>query len=388
MNGIMQKDNEYVAHTYGRFPVAFVRGKGAVLEDTDGKRYIDLGSGIAVNIFGICDEAWQNAVTEQIRTLQHTSNLYYSEPCGKLAELLCRKTGMKKVFFGNSGAEANECAIKAARLYSYNKYGEGRHTIITLRNSFHGRTIATLAATGQDSFHTKFGPFPEGFVYCEPDNTEDLKRLIRENRCCAVMFELVQGEGGIHVLSQEFVKTIEKLARENDLLLITDEVQTGNGRTGTLYAYMQYGIHPDIVTTAKGIGGGLPIGIAMLGEKLREVFTPGTHGSTFGGNPVCCAGAYDILKRIDETLLASVREKGAYIRGELESAKGVKSVSGLGLMIGIETQRPAADVIRDAMERGVLVLGAKTKVRLLPPLNITMEALKEAVGILKEVIAK
>ena len=388
MNGIMQKDNEYVAHTYGRFPVAFVRGKGAVLEDTDGKRYIDLGSGIAVNIFGICDEAWQNAVTEQIRTLQHTSNLYYSEPCGKLAELLCRKTGMKKVFFGNSGAEANECAIKAARLYSYNKYGEGRHTIITLRNSFHGRTIATLAATGQDSFHTKFGPFPEGFVYCEPDNTEDLKRLIRKNRCCAVMFELVQGEGGIHVLSQEFVKTIEKLARENDLLLITDEVQTGNGRTGTLYAYMQYGIHPDIVTTAKGIGGGLPIGIAMLGEKLREVFTPGTHGSTFGGNPVCCAGAYDILKRIDETLLASVREKGAYIRGELESAKGVKSVSGLGLMIGIETQRPAADVIRDAMERGVLVLGAKTKVRLLPPLNITMEALKEAVGILKEVIAK
>ena len=388
MKDIFQKDGEYIAHTYGRFPVALERGKGALLEGSDGKRYIDLGSGIAVNIFGMCDDAWENAVIAQIRTLQHTSNLYYTEPCVKLAELLCTKTGMKKVFFGNSGAEANECAIKAARLYSCQKYGEGRHTIITLKNSFHGRTVTTLSATGQDAFHTKFGPFTEGFVYCAPDDPEELKRLIREHRCCAVMFELVQGEGGIHVLSKDFVKTIESLAAENDLLMIADEVQTGNGRTGTLYAYMQYGILPDIVTTAKGIGGGLPLGVTMLGEKMRDVFTPGTHGSTFGGNPVCCAGAYNILSRIDEALLASVREKGAWIRNALQGAKGVKSVTGLGLMLGIETERPAAEVIKDAMERGVLVLSAKTKVRLLPPLNIKEEELKEAIGILKEVIAK
>lgn len=388
MEELLQKDSAYIAHTYGRFPVALTGGKGAVLRDSDGKRYIDLGSGIAVNIFGMCDSAWQDAVTAQIRTLQHASNLYYTEPCVKLAELLCRRTGMKKVFFGNSGAEANECAIKAARLYSEQKYGAGRHTIITLKNSFHGRTIATLAATGQDSFHTKFGPFPEGFVYCEADRIEELNRLIRENNCCAVMFELVQGEGGIHVLSEDFVRAVETAAKENDLLMIADEVQTGNGRTGTLYAYMQYGIRPDIVTTAKGIGGGLPIGVTMLGDKTEEVFTPGTHGSTFGGNPVCCAGAYNILSRIDETLLAQVREKSAYIRSELESADGVVSVSGLGLMLGIETVRPAADVIRDAMARGVLVLSAKTKVRLLPPLTITMAELQEAIGILKEVIAK
>ena len=273
MKNILQKDSEYIAQTYGRFPVALVSGKGAILQDAEGKQYIDLGSGIAVNIFGMCDPLWQDAVTAQMNTMQHASNLYYTEPCVKLAELLCKKSGMKKVFFGNSGAEANECAIKAARLYSYNKYGEGRHTIITLKNSFHGRTITTLSATGQDTFHTKFGPFTEGFVYCEPDKIEDLKRLIRENRCCAVMFELVQGEGGIHVLSRDFVKAIETLAKENDLLMIADEVQTGNGRTGTLYAYMQYGIQPDIVTTAKGIGGGLPIGVTMLGEKMQEVFT-------------------------------------------------------------------------------------------------------------------
>ncbi len=388
MKNILQKDSEYIAQTYGRFPVALVSGKGAILQDAEGKQYIDLGSGIAVNIFGMCDPLWQDAVTAQMNTMQHASNLYYTEPCVKLAELLCKKSGMKKVFFGNSGAEANECAIKAARLYSYNKYGEGRHTIITLKNSFHGRTITTLSATGQDTFHTKFGPFTEGFVYCEPDNIEDLKRLIRENRCCAVMFELVQGEGGIHVLSRDFVKAIETLAKENNLLMIADEVQTGNGRTGTLYAYMQYGIQPDIVTTAKGIGGGLPIGVTMLGEKMQEVFTPGTHGSTFGGNPICCAGAYNILSRIDDTLLTEVREKSAYIRRELESAKGVISVSGLGLMLGIETVRPAAEIIQKAMARGVLVLSAKTKVRLLPPLNIPMEELKEAIGILKEVIAE
>ena len=388
MKDIVKLDQEYVAHTYARYPIALAGGKGAVCEEESGKRYIDLGSGIAVNCFGICDSEWQSAVTAQIHKIQHASNLYYTEPCVRLAELLCRKTGLKRVFFGNSGAEANECAIKAARLYSYNKYGEGRHTIITLKNSFHGRTITTLSATGQDAFHEKFGPFTEGFVYCEPDNLQELERLVQEHRCCAVMFELVQGEGGVRPLSKEFVMGIERISRENDLLMIADEVQTGNGRTGTLYAYMQYGILPDVVTTAKGIGGGLPIGVTMLGEKLKDTFTPGTHGSTFGGNPIVCAGAYSILSRIDDALLAEVRAKGDFIRTALQGAKGVLSVSGLGLMIGIETKRPAADIIQEAAANGVLVLSAKTKVRLLPPLTITKKELEEAIGILKEVIAK
>ena len=388
MNDIFSIDNEYVAHTYGRFPVALVKGKGANIWDTEGKKYIDLGSGIAVNIFGIADDKWQNAVTEQLGKLQHTSNLYYTEPCAKLAELLCTRTGMKKVFYGNSGAEANECAIKAARLYSYNKYGEGRSTIVTLKNSFHGRTITTLAATGQDVFHTKFGPFTEGFVYCEADNIEELRRLVHENNCCAIMFEVVQGEGGIRVLSKEFVAEIAALAKEKDLITIVDEVQTGNGRTGKLYGYMNYDIQPDVVTTAKGLGGGLPIGVCMLGKKMKDVFTPGTHGSTFGGNPVCCAGAYSVLSRVDDKLMQEVAEKSAYIRSELEDATGVESVSGMGLMLGIETQRPAGDIIKEAMEQGVLVLSAKTKVRLLPPLNISMEDLKTAIAILKEVIAR
>lgn len=388
MKDIFSIDNEYVAHTYGRFPVALVKGKGANIWDAEGKKYIDLGSGIAVNIFGIADEQWKEAVTEQLGKLQHTSNLYYTEPCAKLAELLCTRTGMKKVFYGNSGAEANECAIKAARLYSYNKYGEGRSTIITLKNSFHGRTITTLSATGQDVFHTKFGPFTEGFVYCEADNIEQLRQLVSENNCCAIMFEVVQGEGGIHVLSKEFVAEIDKLAKEKDLVTIVDEVQTGNGRTGKLFGYMNYDIQPDVVTTAKGLGGGLPIGACMLGKKMQDVFTPGTHGSTFGGNPVCCAGAYNVLSRVDEKLMSEVAEKSAYIRSELEDATGVESVTGMGLMLGIETQRPAGDIIKEAMEQGVLVLSAKTKVRLLPPLNISMEDLKIAIAILKEVIAR
>ena len=388
MSDIFSIDNEYIAHTYGRFPVAFTDGKGARLVDTAGKEYIDLGSGIAVNIFGIADDEWQKAVTEQLGRLQHTSNLYYTEPCAKLAEHLCTRTGMKKVFYGNSGAEANECAIKAARLYSFNKYGEGRSTIVTLKNSFHGRTITTLAATGQDVFHTKFGPFTEGFVYCEADNIEELRELTAENNCCGIMFEVVQGEGGIHVLSKEFVAEIDRIAKEKDLVVIVDEVQTGNGRTGKLYGYMNYDIQPDVVTTAKGIGGGLPIGLCMLGEKMKDVFTPGTHGSTFGGNPVCCAGALSIMSRIDDELMAEVAEKSKYIISELEGAKGVKSVSGMGLMLGIETERPAPEIIKEAMERGVLVLSAKTKVRLLPPLNIVKEDLMEAITILKEVIGK
>lgn len=385
---ITENDKKYVANTYARFPVELVSGKGAILKDSSGKEYIDLGSGIAVNIFGVADDEWQKAVTHQLSVLPHTSNLYYSEPCSTLAELLCERTGMKKVFFSNSGAEANECAIKVARKYAFDKYGDESHsTIITLKNSFHGRTIATLKATGQDVFHTDFGPFPEGFVYAEANNFDDVKKFADTDKCIAVMMELVQGEGGVCKLDEAFVKSVAELVKEKDMLLIIDEVQTGNGRTGELYAYMHYGIQPDVVTTAKGLGGGLPIGATMLGEKAENVLTFGSHGSTFGGNPVSCAGACNIIKRIDDKLLSEVKEKSAYIFSELEGAKGVKSVSGLGLMIGVETDKPAKEIANACIEKGVLVLTAKTKVRLLPSLNIDWDDLKKAIQILKEVIA-
>lgn len=386
---ITSNDKQFVANTYARFPIELVSGKGAILKDSNGKEYIDLGSGIAVNIFGVADDEWQKAVTHQLSVLPHTSNLYYSEPCSTLAELLCERTGMKKVFFSNSGAEANECAIKVARKYAFDKYGDESHsTIITLKNSFHGRTIATLKATGQDVFHTDFGPFPEGFVYAEANNFDDVKKFVDTDKCIAVMMELVQGEGGVCKLDENFVKSVAELVKEKDMLLIIDEVQTGNGRTGELYAYMHYGIQPDIVTTAKGLGGGLPIGATMLGENVENVLTYGSHGSTFGGNPVSCAGACNIIKRIDDKLLNEVKEKSAYIFSELEGAKGVKSVSGLGLMIGIETEKPAKEVANACIEKGVLVLTAKTKVRLLPSLNIDWDDLKKAIRILKEVIAE
>ena len=386
---ITSNDKQFVANTYARFPIELVSGKGAILKDSNGKEYIDLGSGIAVNIFGVADDEWQKAVTHQLSVLPHTSNLYYSEPCSTLAELLCERTGMKKVFFSNSGAEANECAIKVARKYAFDKYGDESHsTIITLKNSFHGRTIATLKATGQDVFHTDFGPFPEGFVYAEANNFDDVKKFVDTDKCIAVMMELVQGEGGVCKLDENFVKSVAELVKEKDMLLIIDEVQTGNGRTGELYAYMHYGIQPDIVTTAKGLGGGLPIGATMLGENVENVLTYGSHGSTFGGNPVSCAGACNIIKRIDDKLLNEVKEKSAYIFSELEGAKGVKSVSGLGLMIGVETEKPAKEVANACIEKGVLVLTAKTKVRLLPSLNIDWDDLKKAIQILKEVIAE
>ena len=386
---ITSNDKQFVANTYARFPIELVSGKGAILKDSNGKKYIDLGSGIAVNIFGVADDEWQKAVTHQLSVLPHTSNLYYSEPCSTLAELLCERTGMKKVFFSNSGAEANECAIKVARKYAFDKYGDESHsTIITLKNSFHGRTIATLKATGQDVFHTDFGPFPEGFVYAEANNFDDVKKFVDTDKCIAVMMELVQGEGGVCKLDENFVKSVAELVKEKDMLLIIDEVQTGNGRTGELYAYMHYGIQPDIVTTAKGLGGGLPIGATMLGENVENVLTYGSHGSTFGGNPVSCAGACNIIKRIDDKLLNEVKEKSSYIFSELEGAKGVKSVSGLGLMIGVETEKPAKEVANACIEKGVLVLTAKTKVRLLPSLNIDWDDLKKAIRILKEVIAE
>ncbi len=383
---ITHLDKEYVAGTYARFPLELKNGKGAVVYDTDGKEYIDLGTGIAVNTFGYADDEWIAAVTKQMSALQHTSNLFYTEPCAKLAELLCEKTGMKKVFFSNSGAEANECAIKTARRYSFLKYGEGRSTIVTLKNSFHGRTVTTLAATGQDTFHTEFGPFTEGFVYAEANNTAEVIALVKEYNCCAVMMEPVQGEGGVMKLDDIFVKEVYDFCTENDVLLICDEVQTGNGRTGSLYAYQQFGISPDIVSTAKGLGGGLPIGATMLGEKVKDTLTPGSHGSTFGGNPIACAGAFSIISRIDDELLASVRSKSEYIFKELGSAEGIKSVSGMGLMIGLETEKDAKEVVAACREKGVLVLTAKTKVRLLPPLNIPDHLLSKAVDIIKECV--
>ena len=385
---IKEKDSAYIAGTYARFPVNLVRGEGSLVWDDEGKEYIDLNSGIAVNSFGIADKEWIAAVTAQLGKLQHTSNLYYSDPCAELAEMLCCRTGMKKVFFSNSGAEANECAIKVARKYAADKKGGEYSTIVTLKNSFHGRTITTLAATGQDSFHTDFLPLTEGFVYAEANNCESLTECVENNKVAAIMFEVVQGEGGVLPLTKEFVDCIVKLAQENDILIVCDEVQTGNGRTGKLYGYMNYGITPDVVSTAKGLAGGLPIGATLLGEKVENVLTPGSHGSTFGGNPISCAGACSVISRIDDEFLASVIEKSEYIFNELTGARGVVSVSGMGLMIGIETTRPAGDVIADCMANGVLPIKAKNKVRLLPALNIPTEQLKKAITVLKEACAK
>lgn len=385
---IKETDNQYVANTYGRFDVALVRGNGAYLYDEEGKEYIDLGGGIAVNTFGAADSEWVAAVTRQLMTLQHTSNLYYTKPCAKLAELLCERTGMKKVFFSNSGAEANECAIKAARKYSFDKYGLGRSTIVTLRNSFHGRTVTTLSATGQDAFHQFFFPFTGGFTHITANDPNGLSVLGGDKSVCAVLLETIQGEGGVNVLGEGYIRAVAERCAKNDILLMFDEVQTGNGRTGKLYSYMHYGVSPDIVTTAKGLGGGLPIGATLFGEKTQSVLTPGTHGSTFGGNPVCAAGACNILSRLDDALLNEVTEKGVYIREALLSVSGVLGVYGKGLMLGVETAASPAEVAAECLRRGVLVLTAKNKVRLLPPLNIPWDALKKAVEIIKEVVAQ
>ena len=382
MISVKETDKNYIANTYARFPVVITKGKGSVLTDENGKDYIDLATGIAVNTFGASDDEWLGAVNEQLHKIQHTSNLYYTAPCAELAEVLCKRTGLKKVFFSNSGAEANECAIKAARKYAAEKRGKDCFNIVTLVNSFHGRTLTTLAATGQEVFHKDFLPLTGGFIYTEANNTEMLKKAVSGGNIAAIMIECVQGEGGVVPLSKEFVTAAADIAKENDILLIVDEVQTGNGRTGKLYAYMNYGITPDIVTTAKGLGGGLPIGATMLGEKVKDVFSPSDHGSTFGGNPVCCAGALNIINRIDNELLNGVKRKAEYINGALKFAPGVKSVSGLGLMIGVETEKPASEIVKKCMENGVLVIKAKNKIRLLPALNIPDELLAKAVSIL------
>ena len=382
---IISLDKEFVAGTYARFPVELTSGKGSVLTDANGKEYIDLGSGIGVTSFGIADERWLAAVTAQLGRLQHTSNLYYTEPCAKLAQLLCQKTGMKKVFFSNSGAEANECAIKVARKYSAEKKGPGCFTIVTLKNSFHGRTLTTLAATGQDHFHELFNPLTPGFAYVTANDLDALKKTVAEIPTAGIMLECVQGEGGVVPLNPEFVTAAAQLAKEQDIPLIVDEVQTGNGRTGKLYAYMHFGIQPDIVSTAKGLGGGLPIGATLMGEKVQSVLGPGDHGSTYGGNPVCCAGALSVIERLDEDFLAQVQRKSDYVFDALTGAPGVESVAGLGLMVGIKTVKPAKEVVSACIERGVLCLTAKNKVRLLPALNIPMDQLVKAVEVIQSV---
>ena len=383
MSMIIKTDNEYVANTYARFPLVLKEGKGSLVYDETGREYIDMGSGIGVTAFGIADDEWQAAVAKQLGKLQHMSNLYYTEPCAELAKLLCAKTGMKKVFFANSGAEANECAIKTARKWGCENKGEEYSTIVTLVNSFHGRTITTLAATGQEHYHEDFGPLTPGFVYAEANDLESVKKLVAENKVCAVMFECVQGEGGVIPLTAQFVQGLAELAEKENFLLIADEVQTGNGRTGELYAYMNFGIKPDIVSTAKGLGGGLPLGACLMGEKTGNVLKFGDHGSTFGGNPVCCAGALSIISRIDGALLSQVKQKSKYIVDELSGADGVESVSGMGLMLGIKTKKPVKDVLNECMANGVLCLTAKDKLRLLPALNIPMDVLVRAVDIIK-----
>lgn len=383
MSNIISIDKEYVANTYNRFPIEISHGKGAEVFSTDGKRYIDMGTGIGVTAFGIADDKWKDAVIEQLSKVQHMSNLYYTEPCARLAQMLCTKTGMSKVFFANSGAEANECAIKVARKYAADKKGKDYYTIITLENSFHGRTLTTLAATGQEHYHELFQPLTPGFVHSPANDFDALKKTVEQYKTAAIMIECIQGEGGVIPLDADFVKQTAEYAAENDIILIVDEVQTGNGRTGELYAYMNYGIKPDVVSTAKGLGGGLPIGAVILRDKVQNVLGFGDHGSTFGGNPVSAAGALSILERIDDALLADVKDKSKYIFNELESAEGVESVSGMGFMIGVKTKKPAGDVVKQCMENGVLCLTAKDKVRLLPSLNISIKLLEEAVGIIK-----
>ena len=381
-------DHQYVANTYKRFPVEIVSGHGSVVTDRDGKDYIDLGTGIAVNAFGMGDAQWQEAVIDQIHKFQHTSNLYYTEPCARLAQLLCEKTGMKKVFFSNSGAEANECAIKVARKYAAGKKGPDCYTILTLEHSFHGRTLTTLAATGQDEFHKDFQPLTPGFVHAKVNDLADVLEKARTHKLAGILIEVVQGEGGVIKLDEDFVQGIAQLCREQDIVLMCDEVQVGNGRSGCLYGYMHYGIQPDVFTTAKGLCAGLPLGATVLGEKVESVLGYGDNGSTFGGNPICCAGAISTLSRMDEALLAGVRERSERIVSALTGKKGVKSVSGLGLLLGIDPERDCGTVINECLEEGVLVLSAHGKVRLLPALNIPLDQLDKALAVLVDVLGR
>ena len=382
-----EKDLKYIMHTYGRYDVALKSGKGAVVYDENGKKYIDVSSGIGVNSLGYCNDGWVQAVTKQAGTIQHMSNYFYSEQASNLAEKLCNLTGLSKVCFGNSGAEANECAIKIARKYSFDKYGEGRNGIITLKNSFHGRTVTTLSATGQDVFHNYFFPFTEGFSYVEASNMNALKNAVNKNTC-AVMLELIQGEGGVNILDKDYVQSLVKFCNENDILVIVDEVQTGIGRTGKLFAFENYEILPDLVTVAKGLGGGLPIGLCMCGEKLKDVMSPSTHGTTFGANPVVCAGANYVLDTITaDGFLDEVNKKGAYIEETVLKFENVKNVRRMGLMIGIELESGNAhDIAVKCVENGLLIITAKDLLRMLPPLVITYDEIDEALKILEKTL--
>ena len=384
---IRNDEQQYMMHAYGRFQTALVSGKGAVAKDVDGKEYVDFTSGIGVNCLGYCDDGWVKAVSEQVATLQHISNLYYSPLQTEVSKKLCALTGFDKVFLCNSGAEANECAIKIARKYSFDKYGKGRQKIITLVNSFHGRTVTTLAATGQDVFHNFFFPFTEGFEYAEANNIDSVKKCI-DNEVCAVFIELIQGEGGVMPLDKEFVGEIEKTCKEKDILFMVDEVQTGVSRTGAFYCYQNYGIQPDVITSAKGLAGGLPMGACLCVEKLADVLGAGTHGTTFGGNPIACAGAKEVLSRVaTEDFLKEVNAKGEYIREKLKTMANVSEVRGMGMMIGIVTEKDnAKEIAKKCVENGLLILTAKNLLRLLPPLNITYEEIDRGLNILKKVM--
>ena len=381
---IKELDATYGAKTFARYPVAFTGGKGATLIDSEGKEYIDFGAGIAVNVFGVGDEAWKKAVITQLNKIQHVSNYYYIEPQARLAKLLCEKTGAKRAFFANSGAEANECAFKTARKYSFEKYGRHRARIVSLNDSFHGRTLFTLTATGQNSFHQYFDPFvPE--VVSAPASMSAIERAA-DKRACAVVIECVQGESGVNALDKGFVQELAAYCKTNDILLICDEVQCGNGRTGKFFAYEHYGIQPDIVTTAKGLGGGLPIGACLFFDKTQDVLGPGDHGSTFGGNPVACAGACNVVERITEEFLFEVTGKAEYMRAKLKQMDGVKKVTGLGLMIGLELNKNPKEVAAACLEKGLLVLTAHARLRIVPPLTISKIEMDEGLSILKGVL--
>ena len=383
MMNTIELDNQYVASTYKRFPIEIISGKGSLVKDVNGKEYIDMGSGIAVTSFGVADDEWIAAVEKQIHSVQHMSNLFYTAPCANLAKALCDKTGMSKVFFSNSGAEANECAIKVARKWAAEHKGPVCSTIVTLEQSFHGRTLTTLAATGQDHFHELFQPLTPGFASFPAGDMDALKKLCANGTVAAVLIEMVQGEGGVIALDPDFVKELAAFLKEQDILLMVDEVQTGNGRTGTMYAYMQYGLQPDVVSTAKGLAGGLPMGATLMSEKVKDVLSYGDHGSTFGGNPIAAAAALSIVERLTDDFLAEVTRKSQLIRSLLEGAPGIESISGLGLMIGLKTTKPAAEVLAACRENGVLCLTAKDKVRLLPALNIPDELLIKAADVIK-----
>ncbi len=388
MNTIEQF-NSHVMGTYGRFDAVMESGKDRTCTDENGKEYIDFGSGIGTNSLGFCNDKWVEAVCDQVKKIQHTSNYYYTKIQADFATKLCDATGYSKMFFGNSGAEANECAIKLARKYSFDKYGKGRHTIITLVNSFHGRTLCTLSATGQDVFHNYFFPFVEGFKYCEANNIEMLMEML-DDTVCAVMFEAVQGEGGVIALDEKFVKTIIDECQKRDILTICDEVQTGVGRTGKFLASMWFDVKPNITTLAKGLAGGVPIGVCLADEKCCDVLSAGTHGSTFGGNPICCAGGMAVLDTVlEDGFLDEVIKKGEYIKEKLSDVEEIEGFDGLGMMIGVRLKsKKAAEVCKECLDNGLLILTAKTKLRFLPPLNISYDELDKGIKIIKDILNK